>query len=148
MSETGPMFGVDLIDVLPLGAHGLKQEMPSRQDLIAVAESNVLGADRVAAAYEVLLQHFQQTLIRTQVQAARVEQIVTLLRGLRDDLKSRAKQATIDAGTAYEKTVPRDVSDPSVRYFIGASENLSDFLVKVESALRDAEKIIAGERPR
>ena len=81
--------------------------------------------------------------METTESATPVDRIVMLFRELRDDLKGRVTQAQVDAGTAYENTVPRDAKDPSVRYFIGAAENLSDFLVKLELAVEDAEKIEA-----
>lgn len=67
--------------------------------------------------------------------------VCVILRALRDDLQARVKQATIDAGTAYETTNPRDAKNSDVRYFVGAAENLSDFLIKLEFAIQDAERI-------
>ncbi len=32
-NELGPVYGVPLIDTLPLGSGGMKQQMPSRDDL-------------------------------------------------------------------------------------------------------------------
>lgn len=51
MSEnTGPIYGVNLIDSLPIGG-GMKQSMPSRRDLVEVSEVN----QRVVAGYEVAI---------------------------------------------------------------------------------------------
>ena len=53
-NEVGPMYGVPLIDSLPLGT--MRQACPSRRDLEKAAKYNT----RVAAAYEVLLSHYQR----------------------------------------------------------------------------------------
>lgn len=58
--ETGPIYGVKLIDTLPLGTGGMSQQMPSRNDLEDVRQMS----QRTAAGYEVLLSHYQQSLIR------------------------------------------------------------------------------------
>lgn len=52
MSENGPIYGVELIDTLPLGKSGMLQAMPTRDDLRSVR------CERVAAGYEVLLAHY------------------------------------------------------------------------------------------
>lgn len=54
--ETGPVYGVPLIDTLPLGTGAMLQQMPSRADLEQVRIRN----ERVAAGYEVLLAHFRE----------------------------------------------------------------------------------------
>jgi hypothetical protein len=51
--ETGPIYGVPLIDTLPLGKGMMTQQMASRQDLVFVRQYN----ERVVAAYEVALAH-------------------------------------------------------------------------------------------
>ena len=56
MTETGPIYGTPLIKTLPLGSSGMLQACPSRADLEQVAEVNT----RTAAAYEVLLGHWQR----------------------------------------------------------------------------------------
>lgn len=53
-AEVGPIYGQKLIDRLPIGNGLMLQAMPSRSDLLEVAAVN----GRVAAAYEVLLNHF------------------------------------------------------------------------------------------
>ena len=54
MSEIGPVYGVQLIDTLPLGKGGWLQQMPGRDDLEQVQKRN----ERVVAGYEVLLGHY------------------------------------------------------------------------------------------
>jgi hypothetical protein len=49
--ETGPIYGVELIDTLPL-AGSMRQAMPSRADLERVRKYS----ERTVAGYEVLLQ--------------------------------------------------------------------------------------------
>jgi len=56
MTQTGPIYGVPLIDTLPLGLNGgMLQQMPSRADLSDVRQV----CERVAAGYEVLLSHYR-----------------------------------------------------------------------------------------
>lgn len=60
MSETGPIYGVDLIDSLPIGYKeegGWRQQLPSRADLIGVKDYR--DGQRVVAGYEVLLCHWR-----------------------------------------------------------------------------------------
>jgi len=57
MQEVGPIYSVPLIDTLPLDG-GMFQAMPSRDDLEACSKRFM----RVAAAYEVLLCHYQRCL--------------------------------------------------------------------------------------
>jgi len=56
MTEIGPIYNVPLIKTLPLGTSGMLQACPSRADLKQVAVVN----ERTAAAYEVLLGHYQR----------------------------------------------------------------------------------------
>jgi len=56
MTETGPIYNVPLIKTLPLGTGGMLQACPTRADLKQVAAVN----ERTAAAYEVLLGHYQR----------------------------------------------------------------------------------------
>lgn len=59
--ETGPIYGVPLIQSLPLGKNGgMLQQMPSRADLSSVRKV----CERVAAAYEVLLSHYRANAFR------------------------------------------------------------------------------------
>lgn len=57
-NELGPVYGVPLIDTLPFGSGGMKQQMPSRDDLEFVRKRNA----RVAAGYEVLLAHYREAI--------------------------------------------------------------------------------------
>ena len=66
MTEIGPIYNVPLIKTLPLGTGEILQACPTRADLEQVAEVNT----RTAAAYEVLLGHYQ----RLQEEIERLEQ--------------------------------------------------------------------------
>jgi hypothetical protein len=55
MAEKGPIYGVELIDSLPLGTGSMKQAMPSRDDLKAVLKVS----ERTVAGYEILLDHYR-----------------------------------------------------------------------------------------
>lgn len=55
--ETGPLYGMELIDSLPLGSGGMTQAMPSRSDLEGVM--NYRQGGRVVAGYEILLDHYK-----------------------------------------------------------------------------------------
>ena len=55
--EVGPIYGVPLIRTLPLGVNGvIVQQMPSRADLVDA--KNHCSNERVAAGYEVILNHY------------------------------------------------------------------------------------------
>ena len=58
MSEKGPIYGVELIDVLPVGSGSMRQAMPSRMDLNRVLKVN----QRTVAGYEVLLASWRHLL--------------------------------------------------------------------------------------
>lgn len=58
MSEKGPIYGVELIDVLPVGSGSMRQAMPSRMDLNRVLKVN----ERTVAGYEVLLASWRELL--------------------------------------------------------------------------------------
>ena len=51
----GPIYGVELLDSLPLDG-GMRQALPSAEDLVQVR--NV--SERTVAGYEVLLEHYQR----------------------------------------------------------------------------------------
>jgi len=53
MQERGPIYGVKLIDTLPISG-GMSQAMPGREELEKCGKRFI----RVAAAYEVLLSHY------------------------------------------------------------------------------------------
>lgn len=55
--ETGPIYGVPLIDRLPIGGDGWMQQMPSWRELSWCRDS---PQHRVAAGYEVLLAHYHR----------------------------------------------------------------------------------------
>lgn len=52
----GPVYGIELIESLPLGKGSMQQAMPSRSDLEQVRRVN----ERVVAGYEVLLAHYRE----------------------------------------------------------------------------------------
>ena len=52
--EVGPVYGVELIDTLPLGTGCMRQQMPSHDDLKYVRS----WSERTVAGYEVLLAHY------------------------------------------------------------------------------------------
>lgn len=54
MSEVGPIYGVKLIDSLPIGDSGWSQAMPNREDLLRAKRSH----QRLVAGYEVLLARY------------------------------------------------------------------------------------------
>lgn len=59
MAEKGPIYGVELLDALPLdGTGGMQQALPSRDDLVKVRRVS----DRTVAGYEVLLEHYRRAL--------------------------------------------------------------------------------------
>lgn len=55
--DSGPVYGVRLIDTMPLGSGGMLQQMPDRQELEEVKKRS----HRTVAAYEVLLSHYRQS---------------------------------------------------------------------------------------
>lgn len=60
MTERGPIYGVQLIEILemPLRDGGMRQAMPSRGDLEGVR--NFRQGQRVVAGYEVLLNEWRR----------------------------------------------------------------------------------------
>jgi len=77
MSDTGPIYGVELISVLPMNhgqTAGMNQAMPSRDDLVGIKDYR--QGRRVVAGYEVLLNHWraqadeiERLQLQTQLQA-------------------------------------------------------------------------------
>lgn len=53
--EKGPIYGVELLETLPLGPGGFRQQMASLDDLKAIAKKH----PRIVAAYEILTASFQ-----------------------------------------------------------------------------------------
>ena len=66
MTEKGPLYGVELIEDLPIGEGSMRQAMPSRSDLTGIAKIN----QRVVAGYEVLLAHYRES--QAEVERLRV----------------------------------------------------------------------------
>ena len=60
LEKCGPVYGVELMDTLPIGNGGMRQQLPSRSDLIGV--QNYRQGKRVVAGYEVLMQHYRGAL--------------------------------------------------------------------------------------
>ncbi|CAB4191416.1 hypothetical protein UFOVP1229_28 [uncultured Caudovirales phage] len=73
MTEKGPIYGVELIDTLPLGKSGMLQQMPGRDELASVHRRN----PRVANGYEVLLAHYLELRKQSQVMEAALKKIST-----------------------------------------------------------------------
>lgn len=55
-AKCGPVYGVPLLDTMPLGKGGMLQQMATRDDLKHVARYN----ERVVSAYEVLTEHYRE----------------------------------------------------------------------------------------
>ena len=56
--EVGPIYGVELIESLPLDGGSMEQAMPSRRDLDDVFKRS----QRTVAGYEVLLEHYRRAM--------------------------------------------------------------------------------------
>ena len=56
-NETGPIYGVTLIDELPLGGGAMYQAMPSRRELEL---ARWFDCEPLVAGYEVLLEHWRR----------------------------------------------------------------------------------------
>lgn len=72
MSEKGPIYGVELLDTLPLDGGGMLQQLPSRDDLRGI--QNYRQGQRVVAGFEVLTEHYRRTL-------AEVERLTNIVNG-------------------------------------------------------------------
>ena len=73
MSEKGPAYGVELVDVVPMNygqTGGMRQALPSRADLEGIR--NYRQGQRVVAGYEVILNQWRQ-------QAAEIERLQAML---------------------------------------------------------------------
>ena len=75
MSEKGPIYGVELIDALPVGSAGMKQAMPSRMDLNRVLKVN----ERTVAGYEVLLASWRELLTASKAAVNVLEAIAPMV---------------------------------------------------------------------
>jgi hypothetical protein len=60
VKKAGPIYGVELIDSLPLDGGSMTQAMPSRRDLDDVLKRS----QRTVAGYEVLLEHYRRAMAR------------------------------------------------------------------------------------
>jgi hypothetical protein len=56
LKETGPIYGVELLDSLPLDGGMMRQALPGREDLEFVRGVS----ERAAAGYEVVLHHYRR----------------------------------------------------------------------------------------
>ena len=70
--DSGPVYGVRLIDTLPLGSGAMLQAMPSRQDLIDARSMS----ERTVAGYEVLLSHYRELLIYKEAMDSMAAQMI------------------------------------------------------------------------
>jgi hypothetical protein len=94
--EEGPIYGVPLIDSLPLGEGAMLQAMPTRRDLERVAEMS----QRTVAGYEVLLAHYRES----QSQNERLTRANAVLRGRLADIASdSAFQPALHAATGISE---------------------------------------------
>lgn len=71
-AESGPVYGVRLIDTLPLGNGPMLQAMPTRQDLIDARSMS----ERAVAGYEVLLSHYRELLIYKEAMDSMAAQMI------------------------------------------------------------------------
>jgi len=55
--KRGPIYGVELLDSLPLDG-GMLQQLPSRDDLESIRD--LRNGERIVAGYEVLLEHYRR----------------------------------------------------------------------------------------
>jgi hypothetical protein len=86
--EVGPVYGVKLIDSLPLNGGTMYQAMPSRADLEQVRKIN----ERVAAGFEVLLGHYRQ-----------LATAVKMFSSTEDEIKQEYRPYQQDDGTFLAK---------------------------------------------
>ena len=101
MGETGPIYGVTLIDTLPLPG-GMSQQMASRRDLDLIVQDN----ERVVAAYEVAL----ATIDAKDAKIAKLEAELTEARGV---LSEASERVTCEiSGKDYRCVTGIDESDP------------------------------------
>ena len=82
MCETGPIYGVELIDELPLNYRvegGWLQAMPSRKDLDSIGKRP--NGHRIIAGYEVLLNHWREQAADIKRLEAEVERLQAIVDG-------------------------------------------------------------------
>jgi chromosome segregation ATPase len=107
VTERGPIYGVELIETLPLGGGVMLQQMPTRGDLQWVRTH----CDRVAAGYEVLLSHWRKAI------KERDEALAEL-------------QKTLDAGAVWEGAY-RESQQESASEIERLTRELADARAKV-----------------
>lgn len=91
MSDKGPIYGVELIDSLPLnrGGSGFRQAMPSAQDLASASENcDCVGCKRLVGGYEVLLQHWREAEAECEQQAKRIAELERERGSLQDVIRN------------------------------------------------------------
>lgn len=90
--ETGPIYGVPLLETLPLGTNGgMLQQMPTRQDLQDVRQF----CERACAGYEVLLSHYR-------AKCERVSDLEAALKHAGSELQKALKQLGLEKTDASE----------------------------------------------
>ena len=99
--EVGPIYGVPLLDVLPMDGGGMKQALPNRQDLDDVRRTKINGNDRVVAGYEVLLEHYR----RGQKEIERLNGAITNLAKLYLDSREGCTGIPEDAYEAVKEAM-------------------------------------------
>jgi hypothetical protein len=71
-ADSGPVYGVRLIDSLPIGTGQMLQAMPKRSDLIQAQKVS----ERTVAGYEVLLSHYRELLIYKEAMDSMAAQMI------------------------------------------------------------------------
>lgn len=56
----GPIYGVQLIDSLPLGSGSMRQALPDQEDLLSALDADTAWSGRLVAGYELLLHRYQK----------------------------------------------------------------------------------------
>jgi hypothetical protein len=100
-TELGPVYGVELLDTLPLNGGTMRQALPSRSDLEGI--QNYRQGLRVVAGYEVLMEHYHRAI-------SEVERLRTFC--------WRANKAL--AGRAYDPQLMDDLAKEAARAAGGA----------------------------
>lgn len=68
----GPVYGVQLLETLPLGKGGMLQAMPSKDDLKQVQRIN----ERTVAGFEVLTEHYREQCNMVSSLKAVIERVI------------------------------------------------------------------------
>ena len=106
-TETGPIYGVTLLETMPLDGGTMRQALPSRRDLDDCRKAHFNGCDRLVAGYEVLLEHFY-----------RLKAGIETLRPLLDKCVDAENQLHGIRGTAMAKRTIRDIQAQIARAII------------------------------